>query len=78
MGLQDFILLIDSLGLPGLLLVMAFVSVMIMGALVDIFQFLWVMKRIRSRRRRALLQKLKAQVLQEQLEEFFRSKHPPA
>jgi hypothetical protein len=74
MGLGDFILIIDKLGIFGVILTFIFLSVIFMGAMVDIFQFLWVMKRLRNRRSRAMYEKVKAQVLLDQYEHVLRQK----
>jgi hypothetical protein len=69
MGLGDFIMLIDKLGVFGVIITLIFLLVMFMGALVDIYQFLWVIKRVQNRRVRALHSKIRAQVLNEIFEE---------
>lgn len=65
MGLGDFILLVNRLGLFGLIITIIFVSVMLMGSIVDIYQFLWRVKRHKKRRQRSLYNKIKSQVLME-------------
>lgn len=65
MGLSDFILLIDKLGVFGVVLTLLFLTVMSVGALVDIYQFLWVLKRVNTRRERAKYAKMRAQILME-------------
>ncbi len=47
MGLGDFIMIIDNLGLPGVILVVALVLVMLAGSIVDIYQFFWMVRRVR-------------------------------
>lgn len=46
MGLGDFILIIDKLGILGIVIVLVFVLVMFAGAIVDIYQFAWVLRRM--------------------------------
>ena len=65
MGLGDFIMIIDKLGLFGVIITLIFLLVMFMGALVDIYQFMWVIKRVQTRRERAQYAKIRAQVLLE-------------
>jgi hypothetical protein len=65
MGLGDFILIIDKLGVFGIVITLVFLLVMFMGALVDIYQFWWVIKRIQNRKERTQYAKVRAQVLLE-------------
>lgn len=76
MGLGDFILIIDKLGFVGVLFVVVFLSVMFIGSLVDIFQFIWVMKRLKVRRSRAVKERLKAEILLEHYESIIRGPKP--
>lgn len=69
MGLSDFILIIDRLGILGVVLVILFVSVMFMGSVVDCYQFWHRVRRHRIRRRRAYRDKVKAEILMELHEE---------
>lgn len=65
MGLSDYILLIDRLGVFGVLIVTLFLLVMFVGSLVDIVQFAWMFKRAQKRRDRIQYNKIRAQVLLE-------------
>lgn len=65
MGLGDFILLIDKLGIFGVILTLLFLAVMFVGALVDIYQFMWVIRRIKTRQERARYARMRAQILLE-------------
>ena len=68
MGLSDFILIIDRLGLFGIILVLSFILIMFFGALVDIYQFLWLLRRLKTRRARVQKESLKAIILKEHFE----------
>lgn len=65
MGLGDFILIIDKLGLFGLVIVFVFIVVMFVGAIVDIFQFWWVISRLKKKRHRSIESKIRAKLLLE-------------
>lgn len=65
MGLGDFITLVNEFGIAGLIVSGFFVGVMFVGAIVDILQFWWVMKRHKARRERQLHSKIRAQLLLE-------------
>ena len=65
MGLGDFIMLIDKLGMAGIVITLAFVLVMFMGSVVDIYQFLWRFNRWRKRKETKKLNQLRAQILLE-------------
>ena len=65
MGLSDYILLIDKLGVFGVLIVTVFLIVMFVGSLVDIVQFAWMYQRAQKKKERMQYNKIKAQVLLE-------------
>ena len=52
MGLGDFILIIDKLGWIGVVIVLVFVLIMFVGSVVDIYQFLWVFRRVHRQRQK--------------------------
>lgn len=74
MGLGDFILLIDKFGVFGLAVVFLFASVMFLGSLVDIYQFLWLIKRMKNRRKKRLREEIRAEILLELHQEEIRKK----
>jgi heme/copper-type cytochrome/quinol oxidase subunit 2 len=65
MGLGDFIMLIDKLGIWGILITLIFCSVMFMGSIVDIYQFLWRYRRWNKKRKQAEINKIRALILLE-------------
>ena len=58
-------MLIDKLGMAGIVITLAFVLVMFMGSVVDIYQFLWRFNRWRKRKETKKLNQLRAQILLE-------------
>lgn len=65
MGLSDFIMLIDRLGIVGVIITIIFVGVMFIGSVVDIQQFWWRVRRHRQKRERAYRERVKAELLME-------------
>lgn len=65
MGLGDFIMLIDKLGLFGLIFTLICIFFMVMGSVVDLVQGFWLWKRWRKKRRSVEYNAMKAQILLE-------------
>jgi UPF0716 family protein affecting phage T7 exclusion len=63
MGLGDFILVIDKLGVIGLIVTLICVFFMVMGSFVDLVQGFWLWKRWRKRQKQREYNSMKAQIL---------------